>query len=359
MRKYVKRSCMYLLSALMMMSLSGTPVGAAKKKLSVNKIYTTTTKVKGKTKGKYRVKIKLGQKTYSAKATKKGNYSIKIPKQKVGKSFYVKAYKGKKYYTKKKCYVLTKSISINKFSKTSKTIKGYARPKYKVRITINGKTYTKKASAVRGVFTIKLKKAAGNGTATVKLYNTKGKIVKTVKKKAYNTSSKPAQKPVQKAPGLEDAIDLAQVQKDIDQANKTGKDISKSPVYNGKYAYKYYVDGEYGFLSVGYIESKNDRWDGYGIQQYADGAEASITAKNGVTIYYNVSGGEGIPYEQVLKKMPAPTQTKADGVIKPGQKAVFKTGQYDTSDHMTLFFKAHGYKNGKLLFMEYSKLYLF
>lgn len=358
MRKYVKQGSMFFLSALMMLSLSGTPVGAARKKLSVNKIYTTTTKVKGKTKGKYRVKIKLGKKTYSAKATKKGNYSIKIPKQKVGKSFYVKAYKGKKYYTKKKCYVLTKSISINKFSKTSKTIKGYARPKYKVRITINGKTYTKRASAVRGVFTIKLKKAAGNGTATVKLYNIKGKIVKTVKKKAYNTNTKPAQKPVQKAPGLEDAIDLAQVQRDIDQANKTGKRIYKPYLYNGKYRYVYDI-GYYGFVSVGYVRSNDNVWDGYGIEQYANGAEASIAAKNGVTIYYNVSGGKGIPYEQVLKKMSAPTPTKADGVIKSGQKAVFKTGQYDTNDHMTLFFKAHGYKNGKLLFMEYSKLYLF
>ena len=64
---------------------SMTNVHAANKKLKVNKVYTTTNKIKGKTKKKYLVKVKIGKKIYKKKASSKGNFSIKIPKQNPGK----------------------------------------------------------------------------------------------------------------------------------------------------------------------------------------------------------------------------------------------------------------------------------
>ena len=150
-------------------------VEAAKKKLTVNRVYEQSAKIKGKTKKKYTVKVKINGKTYRAKANKKGTFSIKIPKVKAGKKYTLKAYKGKKYYTKKTVYVIAKKVKVNSYKPTSKTISGYTRPSYKVKLTINGKTYTVKANKTSGKFTVKLKKPAGSGNATVKVYNTKGK----------------------------------------------------------------------------------------------------------------------------------------------------------------------------------------
>ncbi|MFR1888356.1 MAG: hypothetical protein ACLSX0_01130 [Anaerostipes caccae] len=150
-------------------------VQAAKKKLSVNRVYEQSTRIKGKTKGKYVVKVKAGKKTYKARASKKGQFSIKIPKVKAGKKYTVKVYKGKKYYTKKTIYVIAKKLRLNKFTANSKTISGYTRPSYKVKVTINKKTYTVKANKNSGYFKVKLNKKAGKGNAVVKIYNTKGK----------------------------------------------------------------------------------------------------------------------------------------------------------------------------------------
>lgn len=148
-------------------------------KLSVNRVYSAATRVKGKTKKKYQVRIKIGKKTYKATASKKGNYSIRIPKQKPGKAYYVKAYRKKgqkwKYYTKKKFYVIAKKLKLNKITANSKTISGYTRPNYRVKVTINGKTYSVKASKTSGYFKVKLKTKAGSGSAIVRVYNTKGK----------------------------------------------------------------------------------------------------------------------------------------------------------------------------------------
>ena len=92
---------------------SMTNVHAANKKLKVNKVYTTTKKIKGKTKKKYLVKVKIGKKIYKKKASSKGNFTIPIPKQKVGKKLTVKAYRKKnkkwKLYAKKTIIVKKKT----------------------------------------------------------------------------------------------------------------------------------------------------------------------------------------------------------------------------------------------------------
>ena len=82
----VKKSVVVVTMMLFSMILfSMTNVHAANKKLKVNKVYTTTKKIKGKTKKKYLVKVKIGKKIYKKKASKKGNFTITIPKQKAGK----------------------------------------------------------------------------------------------------------------------------------------------------------------------------------------------------------------------------------------------------------------------------------
>ena len=99
-----------------MILFSITNVHAANKKLKVNKVYTTTKKIKGKTKKKYLVKVKIGKKIYKKKASSKGNFTIPIPKQKTGKKLTVKVYKKKnkiwKLYTKKTVMVKKKSKKV-------------------------------------------------------------------------------------------------------------------------------------------------------------------------------------------------------------------------------------------------------
>ena len=101
---------------------SMTNVHAANKKLKVNKVYTTTKKIKGKTKKKYLVKVKIGKKIYKKKASSKGNFTIPIPKQKVDKKLTVKAYRKK---NKKWRLYAKKTITVKK-----KTVKATTKSKY-------------------------------------------------------------------------------------------------------------------------------------------------------------------------------------------------------------------------------------
>lgn len=324
-------------------------VSAAKKKLTVNRVYTTTTKVKGKTKKKYRVTVKIGKKTYKKTATKKGNYRIKIPKQKAGTSFDVRAYKkkGKKWklYTKKKVYVIAKTASISKFSKTAKNIKGYTRPKYTVKVTINGKTYTKKASKVKGYFNIKLSKAAGNSTATIKIYNTKKKLWKTYEKKAYNTSSSSSKENNSvKTPGKEDPIDEAQVAKDMETAKQTGKLIDKSVSKESlDDSYAYYIRPKDGYMYIGYSS--------YYMTTDADGSYAKFTAKNGITLYGCVGVGS-------MDNVKEPTTESYDFKLASGQTKKYVGTDFKEIPKWNLYYKVKGYKNRKLVLIEYSSQYL-
>lgn len=120
MNKLIKRAVVTALSGVLAVSLlPAIPAQAAKKKLSVNKVYDTATAVKGKTKKKYQVRIQIGKMTYKSTAGKKGNYSVKIPKQAAGKTLTVKAYfkKGKKWkaYTKKKLMFWQKPFRLKGF----------------------------------------------------------------------------------------------------------------------------------------------------------------------------------------------------------------------------------------------------
>lgn len=112
----IKKSIVVATALFFSMTMIQTNVDAASKKLKVNTVYDTTTKVKGKTKKRYKVKLKVGKKTYTAKANKKGNFQIRIPKQNPGKKIKIKVYRRKnkkwKLYTKKTVTVKKKSKKV-------------------------------------------------------------------------------------------------------------------------------------------------------------------------------------------------------------------------------------------------------
>ena len=78
MRRVKKSVVVVTMMLFSMMLFSMTNVHAANKKLKVNKVYTTTKKIKGKTKKKYLIKVKIGKKIYKKKASSKelSKYSL-------------------------------------------------------------------------------------------------------------------------------------------------------------------------------------------------------------------------------------------------------------------------------------------
>ena len=125
MRRVKKSVVVVTMMLFSMMLFSMTNVHAANKKLKVNKVYTTTKKIKGKTKKKYLVKVKIGKKIYKKKASSKGNFTIPIPKQKAGKKLSVKAYRKK--HKKWKLYA---KMTITVKKKTAKTTVKNTESKY-------------------------------------------------------------------------------------------------------------------------------------------------------------------------------------------------------------------------------------
>ena len=98
MRRVKKSVVVVTMMLFSMMLFSMTNVHAANKKLKVNKVYTTTKKIKGKTKKKYLIKVKIGKKikikVYRRKNKKWKLYTTKIIKVKK-KKISVKKYPGK------------------------------------------------------------------------------------------------------------------------------------------------------------------------------------------------------------------------------------------------------------------------
>lgn len=125
MRRVKKSVVVVTMMLFSMMLFSMTNVHAANKKLKVNKVYTTTKKIKGKTKKKYLVKVKIGEKIYKKKASKKGNFTITIPKQKAGKKLTVKAYR-----KKNKKWKLYAKMTITVKKKTARTTVKNTESKY-------------------------------------------------------------------------------------------------------------------------------------------------------------------------------------------------------------------------------------
>lgn len=167
--KKIKQRCItfLLIGIISIFSSSLVSVHAAsKKKLTVNSVYKTTKTIKGKTTKRALVKIKLGKKIYKSRADKKGNYRVRIPRQKVGKSFWVRSYQKKsgkwKLSKKKKVFVVTKKVVIKKLSKKSKVISGYARPGTYITVEITDDSLYQKeqyVEASRGIYAMHLGKS--------------------------------------------------------------------------------------------------------------------------------------------------------------------------------------------------------
>lgn len=194
-----KRKLTFGLFSLMMaasVALTGNVnVSAATKKLSVNRVYENATVIKGNTKKKNVVKVKVGKKTYKVKANKKGKFKVKVPKVKAGKKYTVKSYKKKKLYAKKTVYGIAKTVKVNKFTPSSRTISGYTRPSYKVQVTVNGKKYTKKANANSGAWKMTLSKKIGSDNVKVRVIKKNGKTF-TVTTATHTHDYKPVYKTV-------------------------------------------------------------------------------------------------------------------------------------------------------------------
>lgn len=324
-------------------------VCAANQKIKVNPVYQNNKVIKGKTKKRYRIQAKIGKKKYQTKADRKGNFRLRIPKQSVGKSFYIKVYRGKRYISKKKIYVLTKSIKVQKFSTKNKMIKGYARPGYRIKVTMNHKSYQTKASRVKGSFKVQMKRPAGNATAKISLYNKKGKYIKSVKYSAYNKKSNKKDQNTKKAqyttadgkkytgrvPGFDDPINLLAVEKQMNEArmeyddSKTIIETSSGRAFMN--ATSGHGQGYYGWISY-YMETESDnQWQWY-------------HAKNGITLYYiTATTGD-------LRNTPTPDcndPTTYEGKIKSGQTGKFAPTYKSSRDLSYLGIKIVGYKNQK------------
>ena len=305
-------------------------VCAANQKIKVNPVYQNSKVIKGKTKKRYRVQAKIGKKKYQTKADRKGNFRLRIPKQSVGKSFYIKVYRGKRYILKKKIHVLTKSIKIQKFSTKNKIIKGYARPGYRIKVTMNHKRYQTKASKVKGSFKVLMKRPAGNATAKISLYNKKGKYIKSAKYSAYNKKSNKKDQNTKKAqyttadgkkytgkvPGFDDPINLSAVEK---QMNEAGMEYDDSKTI---------------------IETSSGR----AFMNATSGHGQWYHAKNGITLYYiTATTGD-------LRNTPTPDcndPTTYEGKIKSGQTGKFAPTYKSSRDLSYLGIKIVGYKNQK------------
>ena len=64
-----------MMAASVAFGIQGNDVHAASKKLSVNRVYENATRINGKTRKKNIVRVKIGKKTYKAKANKKGKFT--------------------------------------------------------------------------------------------------------------------------------------------------------------------------------------------------------------------------------------------------------------------------------------------
>lgn len=180
-----------MIALLMMAAISGSSgnisVHAAAPKISVDQVYQNATRIKGKAKKKSIVKIKIGKKTYQAKVSKSGKYSIKVPKVKKGVKYTINGYLKKKVYAKKNFYAVVKGIEVVPFTEKDHIFSGYTAQKAHVILKCNGKSYTT-TSSNSGHFTIDTKKSLGRNKVEIKVYKKGKMIAKYWKEYQDNTS---------------------------------------------------------------------------------------------------------------------------------------------------------------------------
>ena len=229
----------------------------------------------------------------------------------------------------------TKKLKVNTVYTTSKKIKGTTKlKKAKVVAKIGKKTYKAKSNR-KGKFTIKIKKKRKKGTKIkVTVYRKK----KSQKKYKYASITIKV-KTKSKIPKKTDAIDYEQFLKDYNKVVKTGKDIDKNV---GDYRYQIYT---LGYVSIGYPSEY--------MEHSANGVHVTLKAKNGATLYYTIGAKGNFDFD-------APTLTKYDGMLKPGQTKKWEGWDFKEGELIknNLYIKVCAYKDGKLVAIIATTKYL-
>ena len=162
--------------------------------LSVNKIYDKSISIKGKTYPGMTVKTVLNGKRYLTKAGNSGAFSLKIPKQKIGKSIKITVVSenGSTKSINKKVYKRTGSSVASKYYvlRTSKYVYVRCRGASQgdvIKVKINGKIYKKKIGKTNGSPTVKIYTGKHTTGAAVYmyLYNSYNQKICSRKDKVY------------------------------------------------------------------------------------------------------------------------------------------------------------------------------
>lgn len=371
MKKLVKKIAIAAL-VVFSVSLMATPAQAKTKKLSVNTVYTNAKKVKGKTKlKKAKVTAKIGKKTYKAKSSKKGNFTIKIKKKrKQGTKIKVTVYKGKKKYAKKTVKVKTVPWYMKKPFKGHKAALGSG----------SGMTYGKVPNQYDSQFLFYIKKGyhatftygkniqttwanekdfisiypgrfgqdkydkngdiieslVGNNKISIKIYRNKdNKLVD-----AYTITPKKI-----KLPDKNKEIDYEQFVKDYNYVKTTGKEINKT-IGNYYYTYRISKNTTYG---VDYAIGQPSNY----FESEANGSHVRITAKNGATLYITLGTKASFNFSE-------PSPSKYDVMVLSGQTKKWEGSDFETGELIdnNLCLKVYVYKNGKLVAMGTTIEYL-
>lgn len=161
--------------------------------LSVQRIDTSTTKVKGSTVAKSQIRVKVGKKTYKGKAKSNGDFAIKIKSKKAGTKVTVSVVTPEGY-TNSKVKKIVKTYGYPELAKyvyrSSKTAKIniYGGNKGdKLKIKIGSKTYTKKikSNKKKQKASVKIKKASAGTKIKITLYDKFGKKKDSYTSKVY------------------------------------------------------------------------------------------------------------------------------------------------------------------------------
>lgn len=201
MKKMIKKTMHMVIAAAMIFSFMGmgNTTASAKSMYRIDTVYNTSNTIQGKAKKNIKVTVQIGNKRYSQKTSKKGNYKIKVSKNKlrnrIGKTITVKFYqkkKNKKSWKKvktKKTYVIADKVKLNQITDNTQSIQGYTRPGYTVKLDMDGIVYSKKASAKKGSFKIDTGKKVKQYDYTLKIYKANGSLFKSYEHKAGETKT--------------------------------------------------------------------------------------------------------------------------------------------------------------------------
>ena len=164
-----------------------------KPSLTFRKLDTSSTKIEGSTVAKSKLTIKIGKKKYAGKANKKGNFSFKIKPQKAGTKIVVSVV-SPEGYTNTKTGKISKTYGypeltryIYRTSTSAKITVIGGNKKDKLKVSIGGKTYTKKlkSNKRRQKITLKIRKPKTGAKIKITLYDRFGKKKDSCTSKVY------------------------------------------------------------------------------------------------------------------------------------------------------------------------------